>query len=41
MGEGAEEHHLLEGTQAPSARPSVSSGMKMKMHEKDVARLTL
>ena len=42
MGEGGvEEHHLLEGSQAPPARPSLSSSMKMKMLEKDVTMLTL
>ena len=38
---GAEEHHLLESSQASPARPSGSSGMKMKMWEKDVTILTV
>ena len=40
-GGGAEEHHLLEGSQAPPARPSVSSSIKMKMYEKDMTMLNL
>jgi hypothetical protein len=38
---GAEEHHLLEGSQASPARPSGSSNMKIKICEKYVTMLTV
>ena len=35
-----EERHLIDGSQASPARPSVRSNMKMKMYEEDIRMVT-
>jgi hypothetical protein len=38
---GKKEHHLVEGSQASPALPSVRSNMKMKMFEEDIRMVTV
>jgi hypothetical protein len=38
---GKKEHHLIESSQASTARPSVRSSMKVKMYEENVKVVTV